>query len=120
MGILNVTPDSFSDGGLYYDPNQALRHAKALIADGADILDIGGESTRPGSLPISADIELERVIPVLKKIREFNSDILISIDTTKSSVAKCAVENGADIINDISSFSFDSKMLAVAQIMMCH
>tara|TARA_B100000003_G_scaffold152099_1_gene137366 strand:- start:955 stop:1809 length:855 start_codon:yes stop_codon:yes gene_type:complete len=114
MGILNVTPDSFSDGGLYYDPNQALRHAEALIADGADILDIGGESTRPGSLPISADIELERVIPVLKKIREFNSDILISIDTTKSSVAKCAVENGADIINDISSFSFDSKMLAIA------
>ena len=114
MGILNVTPDSFSDGGLYYDPNQALRHAEALIADGADILDIGGESTRPGSLPISDDIELERVIPVLKKIREFNSDILISIDTTKSSVAKCAVENGADIINDISSFSFDSKMLGIA------
>ena len=114
MGILNVTPDSFSDGGLYFDPNQALRHAKALIADGADILDIGGESTRPGSLPITADIELERVIPVLKKIREYNSDILISIDTTKSSVAKCAVENGADIINDISSFSFDSKILAVA------
>ena len=114
MGILNVTPDSFSDGGLYYAPNQALRHAEELIADGADILDIGGESTRPGSSPISADIELERVIPVLKKIRKFNPDILISVDTTKSIVAKYAVENGADIINDISSFSFDSKMLAVA------
>ncbi len=113
MGILNITPDSFSDGGLYFRPNQAFKHAQALIANGADILDIGGESTRPGSLPISDDIEMERVIPVLRKIREHNSNILISIDTTKSSVAKCAVENGADIINDISSFSFDTKMLDV-------
>ncbi len=114
MGILNITPDSFSDGGLYFDPNQAFNHAKLLINQGADIIDIGGESTRPGSIPINTDSELNRTIPVLKEIRKYDSNILISIDTTKSIVAKCAIENGADMINDISSFSMDSKMLNVA------
>jgi len=114
MGIVNVTPDSFSDGGKYLDTNQAINHALKLIDDGADIIDVGGESTRPGSEPVSLENELIRTIPVIKNIRSLRKDILISIDTTKSEVAKQALDNGADIINDISGLTFDEDMINVA------
>jgi dihydropteroate synthase len=113
MGILNVTPDSFSDGGRYKNINAAVEHAKIMIENGAAIIDIGGESSRPGSEPVSGDIEKDRVLPVIEKIREF-SDIPISIDTTKSDVASEAIEAGADIINDISALRFDNKMIDTA------
>ena len=115
MGIVNVTPDSFSDGGKYLDTNQAINHALKLIDDGADIIDVGGESTRPGSEPVSLDEELIRTISVIKNIRSLRKDILISIDTTKSEVAKQALDNGADIINDISGLTFDKEMINVAK-----
>ena len=110
MGIVNVTPDSFSDGGKFYSTKDAIAHASRLICEGADIIDIGGESTRPGANEISSSDELKRVIPVIKGIRSNNPDILISIDTTKAIVAKEAVEVGANIINDVSGLSFDSQM----------
>ncbi len=109
MGILNVTPDSFSDGGRYLDADRAVEHGLALIAEGADILDVGGESSRPGSMPVPEDEELRRVVPVVRALRE-RTGALISIDTTKASVARAAVEAGADIVNDISSFSADPLM----------
>ena len=102
MGIVNVTPDSFSDGGLFFDPDRAVRHARELIGEGADIIDIGGESTRPGSDSVLPEQELERVLPVLKAIREEFPEIIISIDTTKAEVAAPSLKNGADIINDVS------------------
>ena len=113
MGILNVTPDSFSDGGLFYDHEKALKHVKEMIDAGVDIIDVGGESTRPFSDPVPLDEELRRTIPVIEMIRSFNSDIPISIDTTKSEVAKRAIEVGADIVNDVSAFRFDDKMADV-------
>jgi dihydropteroate synthase len=109
MGILNVTPDSFSDGGLYIDLDQAVAHGKSLEADGADIIDIGGVSTRPFAAPVSAEEEMKRVIPVIKKLSQRVS-IPISIDTTRASVANKAVEAGAVMINDISSLRLDSAM----------
>ena len=114
MGIVNVTPDSFSDGGLYYETKTAINHAKKLIESGADIIDIGGESTRPGAEPVSEKDEISRILPVIKKIRTISSSILISIDTTKSNVAKSALEAGANIINDISGLTKDSSMVNVA------
>ena len=114
MGILNVTPDSFSDGGLYFDTQKAINHALSMIEDGADIIDIGGESTRPFSDPVSVDDELLRVIPVVKELRK-RTDTVISIDTTKSTVAKEACLVGADIINDISGMLFDAEMIDVAK-----
>ena len=113
MGILNVTPDSFSDGGQFYKTDQAVRHALQLIEYGVDIIDIGGESTRPGAEKITEEDEIQRTIPVVQQIRSITSDILISIDTTKSKVALKAIKAGANIINDISGFSFDDKMLDV-------
>jgi len=110
MGILNVTPDSFTDGGKFLDTNTAVDHAMDMIADGADIIDIGGESTRPFSDPVSEEEELSRVISVIQKLRE-KTDTIISIDTTKSSVADKACSVGADIVNDISGLSFDSNMV---------
>jgi dihydropteroate synthase len=115
MGIVNVTPDSFSDGGKYYSIDDALNHALKLIDDGADIIDVGGESTRPGSGPVTLEDELRRTIPVIKRILETRKDVLISIDTTKSEVANQALDCGAVIINDISGLTFDSKMLEVAK-----
>ncbi len=115
MGILNVTPDSFSDGGNFTNTQSAFTHAKEMIEEGADIIDIGGESTRPGAESVSLDKELNRVIPVLKAIRSAYPDIPISIDTYKSEVAKAALESGADIINDISGLQFDSRMVEVAK-----
>ena len=111
MGIVNVTPDSFSDGGKFFSPEDAISHASKLISQGADIIDIGGESTRPGAEQVSETEELNRVIPVIEKIRDENPKILISIDTTKALVAEHAIEVGADIINDVSGFSFDNNMI---------
>jgi dihydropteroate synthase len=109
MGILNITPDSFYDGGKYYKIEDAIAHARQMIEDGADIIDVGGESTRPFSELISLDDELKRVIPVIKSIRT-HSDITISIDTNKAQIAQEAHLAGADIVNDISGFTFDPDM----------
>jgi dihydropteroate synthase len=110
MGIVNVTPDSFSDGGLFLSRDKAVSHGMQLIQDGADILDIGGESTRPNATPVSLEEELSRVIPVIESLRE-KTDGLISIDTTKSQVADKALQAGADIVNDISGLTFDQNMM---------
>lgn len=113
MGVINVTPDSFSDGGLYFDKDRAVEKGIELRAEGADIIDVGGESTKPGSEPIAAEEELRRIIPVISALSK-RTNSLISVDTTKSEVAQAALDEGADIINDISSFRFDSKMLPLA------
>lgn len=110
MGILNITPDSFSDGGKYNSLDKATEHAKLLLSQGTDIIDIGGESTRPGCVKISVEEEINRVIPVIESIRSFNSDIVISIDTYNYKTAKLAIEKGADIINDVSGFEFDTNL----------
>ena len=114
MGIINVTPDSFADGGLFFDHNAAVQQALALVAAGANILDIGGESTRPFSDITPLDEELRRVLPVIEQIRAQTS-IPISIDTYKSRVAQAALEAGANIINDISALRFDSDMVHLAR-----
>ena len=111
-GILNVTPDSFSDGGKYTSVDAALQQVRKLIQEGAQILDIGGESTRPGSHYVEIQEEIDRVVPVIKAIRK-ESDVLISVDTWKSQVAATALEAGADIVNDITGFLGDPKMTAV-------
>lgn len=113
MGILNVTPDSFSDGGRYISVEEALHHAREMAENGADILDIGGESTRPGHSPVSREEELYRVIPIIKAIRN-TVDIPISIDTYKAEVAEEAIKAGAAMINDVWGFKKDSAMAAVA------
>lgn len=116
MGILNVTPDSFSDGGRFADPEAAVAHGMQMIHDGADIIDIGGESTRPGSAPVPADIEKERILPVLKELvqRTKNMDCLFSIDTYKADVAAATIDAGAHIINDISAMD-DPNMAETAR-----
>jgi len=114
MGVVNVTPDSFSDGGHYSSTESAVDHALSLVAEGADILDIGGESTRPGSERVPADVECDRVLPVIRGIRSVNPLIPISIDTTKSEVADAAVRSGATIINDVSGGVFDEAIIEVA------
>jgi len=113
MGILNVTPDSFSDGGRFLKPEKAFDQAMFMIESGADIIDVGGESSRPGSEGVSLDEELERVIPMIEKISE-ESDIAISIDTVKSDVAEKAIDAGACIINDISGLTKDLKIAELA------
>ncbi len=115
MGILNVTPDSFSDGGKFFDREQALEHALEMINDGADIIDIGGESTRPGAQSVSVEEELDRVIPVIRKIARMEKGVLISVDTSKAIVAEEAIKAGANIVNDISAFSFDREILNVVR-----
>ena len=106
MGILNVTPDSFSDGSQFSSLNQALAHAEAMIAEGADIIDVGGESTRPGAVPVTAEEEIARVIPVIEALAT-RTDTPISIDTTKALVARAALAAGASIVNDVSALRFD-------------
>jgi len=113
MGVINTTPDSFSDGGLYTQPEEAVQKALDLIEQGADIIDIGGESSRPGSDPVPSDEEKKRVLPIIRGLRK-ETDTLISIDTTKADVAEAALEEGADIINDISAFRFDPQMTDLA------
>jgi dihydropteroate synthase len=113
MGIVNVTPDSFSDGGLYADPDSAIRHALRLAEQGADVLDIGGESTRPAAHPVSQEEECRRVLPVIEAIAA-RSLVPLSIDTTKAAVARMALDAGAAWINDISATRFDSGMATLA------
>lgn len=112
MGILNVTPDSFSDGGKYSRIDEALAHAEEMIRDGADIIDVGGESTRPGHVQISDAEEIERVVPVVEALRN-RLDIPVSVDTYKSSVAQAAIEAGADLVNDIWGLKYDPRMAEV-------
>jgi len=112
MGIVNVTPDSFSDGGWFLEPSAAVNHALRLINNGANIIDLGGESTRPGSDSISAEEEINRILPVLQQLRKRQPEIPISVDTTKADVAREVLTAGADIINDVSGLS-DPEMIAV-------
>jgi dihydropteroate synthase len=114
MGVVNVTPDSFFDGGRYFDLQRAVDHALRLIDSGADIVDVGGESTRPGSLPVPIDEELRRIGPVIEKVRAA-SDIFISIDTMKHEVAREALDLGADMVNDVSGFTFDEEMANIVR-----
>ncbi len=113
MGILNVTPDSFSDGGRYNDREKALEQVRKLITEGADIIDIGGESTRPGHEQITEEEEMRRVVPVIREVKE-KFDIPVSVDTYRSSVAEAALEAGADLLNDIWGFLYDEKMAELA------
>ena len=113
MGVLNVTPDSFSDGGKFFDPSHAITRGLAMVAEGADMLDIGGESTRPGATPVEAEEELRRILPVIKGLRA-RTDVPLSIDTMKARVAAAAMAGGADIINDISGLQHDPGMARTA------
>ena len=108
MGVLNVTPDSFSDGGQWLDPGAAVAHARELVADGADILDVGGESTRPGAEPVGAEEELRRVVPVLERIRGLGAQV--SIDTSKLVVAQAATDAGATLVNDVTAFRAEPEL----------
>lgn len=114
MGILNVTPDSFSDGGCYTRQEALAARIRTMLADGADLIDVGGESTRPYAEPVSEDEELRRVLPAITCIRTMDSGIPVSIDTTKAEVARQALSAGADIINDVSALRFDPDMIRVA------
>ena len=114
MGILNVTPDSFSDGGKYTDIDAAIAQAETMLAEGADIIDIGGESTRPSSQPVAAEEQIRRVVPVITALHYHHPQLPISIDTTLASVAAAALQAGATIINDISAGLDDADMLALA------
>jgi dihydropteroate synthase len=118
MGIVNVTPDSFSDGGSFFTHEAAVSHALKLLDEGADLLDLGGESTRPGATPISSDEEQSRVLPVLKAILKARSDAIVSVDTYHAATAKAALDAGAEIVNDVSGLLWDpamASMLAASQ-----
>jgi len=114
MGILNVTPDSFSDGGRFLSPERAIEHGLQMVEQGADIIDIGGESSRPGSNPVTAEEEVERILPVIKGLRK-QTNCFLSVDTTKAYVAQQALDEGVDIINDISAGRFDPEILPLAK-----
>lgn len=113
MGVLNATPDSFSDGGLHLDPERAIARGLAMLQEGADVLDIGGESTRPGAQAVDAQEELRRVLPVIQGLRRQAPRAALSIDTTKAQVAQAALRAGADIVNDVSGLLFDPRMASV-------
>jgi dihydropteroate synthase len=115
MGVLNVTPDSFSDGGLYLDAKSAIAHGLEMMRQGADWIDVGGESTRPGSIPLSPEVELARVLPVIRGLNRRAPALPISIDTTKSEIAEQAIQAGASIINDVSGLRFDPQVARVAR-----
>src|SRR5436305_3760306 len=115
MGILNVTPDSFSDGGVHFDHTKALHAALQMIEDGATIIDVGGESTRPGAAPVSIEEEIARVVPVIDDIRR-RSDVTISIDTRKARVARAAIAVGANMINDVSGLQFDPELKTISDV----
>ena len=132
MGVLNVTPDSFSDGGQFLDPEKALEHALGLLDEGAEIIDIGGESTRPGARvnpsgsgksevakPVTEKEERDRVLPVITKLKQKRPSAVISIDTYRASVARAAVEAGAEIVNDVSAFRWDTKMAKTVADLKC-
>ncbi len=114
MGILNITPDSFSDGGKWNTVDRAIKHAEEMINDGADIIDVGGESTRPGHIQISSAEETDRVAPVIEKIKQ-EFDIPVSVDTYKSDVAEASLKAGADLVNDIWGFLYDEKMAGIVK-----
>jgi dihydropteroate synthase len=119
VGILNVTPDSFSDGGDFLDPEAAARHAVAMLDDGAGILDLGGESTRPGSDPVSQEEELRRVIPVIERILSARPDAVISVDTYRADTARAAIDAGARLINDVTALQGDPHMASVVEEAAC-
>jgi len=110
MGVVNVTPDSFSDGGVYIDAEKAVVRAEQLLDEGASIVDIGGESTRPGSQPLAEEEERRRVLPVIRDLKRRRPDAVVSVDTYKAAVARAAVDVGAEIVNDVSGFRWDAKM----------
>jgi dihydropteroate synthase len=113
MGIVNVTPDSFSDGGMFADTDDAVKHALQLVADGADILDIGGESTRPGADPVPTDVEIQRVIPVIERLGVESPATAVSVDTRKAEVARAALAAGASIVNDVTGGADPATLAAV-------
>jgi dihydropteroate synthase len=113
MGILNVTPDSFSDGGLYLDPAAAIEHGKRMVADGADVIDVGGESTRPAAEGVDDSVQIDRVLPVIRGLRAAGVSVPISADTQSATVAEAALEAGADMVNDVSGMRQDSAMAAL-------
>jgi dihydropteroate synthase len=120
MGIVNVTPDSFSDGGLHFDASRAVEHALHLLDEGADIIDIGGESTRPGAAAtVSAQQELDRILPVIQGVKRSHPEAFVSADTYKASVARSAVEAGAEIVNDVSGGLWDPEMLPALADLRC-
>jgi dihydropteroate synthase len=114
MGVLNVTPDSFSDGGRFADPGAAAGHARAMVEAGADLIDVGGESTRPGSAPVEPDEQVARVVPVVRAISTMNLLVTVSVDTTRARVAEAALDAGAHVVNDISAGRDDAAMLPLA------
>ena len=113
MGVLNVTPDSFSDGGVHFDHMKAVHAALQMAEDGAAVIDVGGESTRPGAEPIAAQVEIDRVVPVIEQIRQ-RSDVPLSIDTRKAAVAQEAIAAGADMINDVSALRYSAAPVWLA------
>jgi len=113
MGVLNMTPDSFSDGGRFFDTERAAAHAAEMLNDGADIIDIGGESTRPGGAQVTTEEELQRIVPVVERLRAQLPDAIISVDTTKAEVARRALDAGVEIVNDISALRFDERVADV-------
>jgi dihydropteroate synthase len=115
VGILNVTPDSFSDGGDFLDPEAAAEHAAAMLDEGADMLDIGGESTRPGSDPVSQEEEIRRVVPVIERILAVRPEVVISLDTYRSGTATAALEAGASLVNDVTALRGDPRMVSVIE-----
>src|SRR5215218_10480364 len=119
VGILNVTPDSFSDGGDFFDPEAAAEHAVAMLDEGAGILDLGGESTRPGSDPVSQEEELQRLIPVIERIRAVRPEAVISVDTYRADTATAALEAGARLINDVTALRGDPSMASVVEEAAC-
>ena len=119
MGILNATPDSFSDGGRFLDPRAALTHALQMLDDGADILDLGGESTRPNSTPVTPSEEQARVLPVLRAVLAARPNAILSIDTYHAETARLAIDCGAEIVNDVSGFLWDDAMAATCATLNC-
>jgi dihydropteroate synthase len=115
VGILNITPDSFSDGGEFFDPGAAAEHAATMLDEGADILDVGGESTRPGSDPVSQEEEIQRVIPVLERILSVRPEAVISVDTYRSGTATAALEAGTSLVNDVTALRGDPRMVSVIE-----
>jgi len=115
MGILNVTPDSFSDGGRHDAPGAALAHAERLIAEGADLIDVGGESTRPGAAPVEAAVEIGRVVPVIAELSRRRTDLVLSVDTSKVAVARAALDAGAIVVNDVSAGRESGMLSLVAE-----
>jgi dihydropteroate synthase len=119
VGILNVTPDSFSDGGDFFDPEAAAEHAAAMLDEGADMLDVGGESTRPGSDPVSQEEEIRRVVPVLERILSVRPEAVISVDTYRSGTARAALEAGASLVNDVTALRGDPGMVSLIEEAAC-